>query len=134
MFFEQDFFGFVFRQVGDLSDNQQFFNQGESFFLAFIHDVLLGSSSQDSLQEKDSHFPLDSIFFSRGLFVKFWFGDSLLPVNNIHVFVMSVIGSGWTSNNVSQCLDVIADSLVLLLLWFIFSFNVVLGHLERLFV
>ena len=45
MLLEQDLFGLVFGQVGNLGDNQQFLNQRKSLFLTFVHDVLLGPAS-----------------------------------------------------------------------------------------
>lgn len=51
MLLQQDVLGLVLREVGDLGDYQQLFNKGEPLLFPLIHDILLGSSSQNPLQE-----------------------------------------------------------------------------------
>lgn len=50
--------------------------------------------------------------------MKLLFGNALFPVNDVHILVMPVIRSGWTGNDITQCLDVVTDRLILLFLWF----------------
>ena len=44
-------------------------------------------------------------------------GDTLLPVDDVHIFIMSIVGSGWSGDDVTQCLDIVAHRFILLLLW-----------------
>lgn len=71
MFFQQDIFGLVLRQIRDFGDDEQLLDQSESFLLSFVHDVLLCSSSEDPLQEKNSHFSFDVILGRTRLALQF---------------------------------------------------------------
>lgn len=62
MFFQQDVFGLVLRQVGNFGNDEQLLDQSKSFFLSFVHYVLLCSSSEDPLQEQYGHLSFDVVF------------------------------------------------------------------------
>ena len=71
MLFQQDVLSLVFREIGDFGDDEQLLDQGEAFLLSLVHDILLCSSSQDPLQEKDSHFSLDVVLGGARLALQF---------------------------------------------------------------
>ena len=129
MFFQEDLFGLVLGQIGDFGDNQKLLDEGESFFFPFIHDILLCPASQNSLQEQHSNLSFNFILLRRRLFVQFLFGDALFPVDDIHVFIVSVVGGGRTGYHISQCLDIVAHSFVLLFLGLRLPLNILLCYL-----
>lgn len=59
----QNFLDDIFLQIFNLSHSEEFFNQSESLFLSFIHDILNHSSSQQSLKQQHS---IIMFFFSSG--------------------------------------------------------------------
>ena len=91
MFLQENLLSLVFREIGNLGDNEQLFDESQSFLLALIHDVLLSPSPENSLQEEHSHFSLNSVFLLGGLFMQFLFANATFPLNYIHVFIMPEI-------------------------------------------
>ena len=59
MLFQQNLFGLGLIKIRDLCNDEQFLNKSQSLFFSLVHDVLLSSASQYSLEENDSNLPLD---------------------------------------------------------------------------
>lgn len=62
MLFEENVFCLLFIEIWNFSYNQQFFDKSQPLVFSFVHYILLGPSSQDSLQKDNRHFPLYRIF------------------------------------------------------------------------
>lgn len=61
-------------------------------------------------------------------------GNPLLPVDNIHILIMSIIWRRRSCNDIPQGLNIITHNLILLFVWLEFTLNVLLSDLEGFLV
>ncbi len=134
MLFEQYFLSFIIWEIGDLSDNKQLLNKGKPLFFSFVHYVLLSTSSQYPLKEQNCNFSFYIVFCCCRFPLQLGFGYSRLAFNKIHVLIMPPVGGGRSSDDVSECLNIIAHNFILSSLRSMLLIDIVLGHFKSLLV